>query len=525
LLDFFAGKNDILADDINFIFLIFEFLSSESSLNTANDSIKNIVENTNKNTIATYFESTFRNRLQSLPDTMDKYFIKQKSVFEQKQSNTFSEYIHEGLNDINSFVEKINIATKLASDLLKEEIHNKYIENLYSTSTIDKNQEMRVFDVICRDFPSYARSFLKEKELYEIYQLEYAKKQDFKKILSTKIVAIINDKINTQVKNVFNKKKSEDSENSEKYAILEKKYFKSIDSLNQIILNEIPIVPLDVILINSELENRIQIIDREIRSIVNFNNNFESIVAFTKIDKYLSIVKNFLNVCESILEYNEDGNFLTKIENINFEKIRRYCNNLVDENKADEMQKYLAESGKMHKAIIYDALEQFIVHLDGKEITLIDWGCGQGLASMLVLDYIREKQLDIKIPQVILIDDDVIALNRTIAHIDALSFNEIEILALKSDNIETMNSPQTIQNDITLNLFANDKMPVDWIVLDKINLSQAYFICVSNKDSKFLDELYENISDCLDLKILSNRDGRIGKFQRFEKILRYDRID
>lgn len=521
MLNFFAGENDILADDINFIFLILQFLSSESSLNTANDSIKNIVENTR----VTYFNSTFQKKLQSLPDTIDKYFIKQKSVFEQKQSNTFSEYIHESLKDFNSFFKKMNTATKLASDLLKEELHKKYIENLYSTSTIDKNQKMLVLEMICRDFPSYANSFLKEKELYETYQQVYAKKQDIKEILSTKIVAVVNDKINAQVKNIFSKRKSEDKENSEKYAILEKKYFKSINILNQLILNEIPIVPLDVILINSELENRIQMIDREIESIVNFNNNFESIVAFTNIDKYLSIVKNFLNVCESTLEYNEYGNFLTKIENINFEKIRRYCNNLVDDNKADEMQTYLAENGRMYKAIIYDALEQFIAYLDAKEITLIDWGCGQGLASMLVLDYIREKQLDIKISQVILIDDDVITLSRTIAHVDALSFNEIEILALNNDEIETMNSPQTIQNSITLNLFANDKMPVDWIVIDSTNLPQAYFMSVSNKDSKFLDELYENIGDCLDLEIVSNRDGKIGRFQRFERIFKYHRID
>jgi Leucine-rich repeat (LRR) protein len=223
-------------------------------------------------------------------------------------------------------------------------------------------------------------------------------------------------------------------------------------------------------------------------------------------------------------EFSPYASHIKSIEIPNFEKIRRYCNNLVDENKADEMQKYLAESGKMYKAIIYDALEQFIAHLDGKEITLMDWGCGQGLASMLVLDYIREKQLDIKVSQVILIDDDVIALRHAMVHVNTLSFDEMVMFALKSDDIETINCPQTIQNSITLNLFANDKMPVDWVVIENNNLSQAYFMCVSNKDSKFIDELYENLGDCLDLEIVSNRDGKIGKFQRFERIFKYNCI-
>lgn len=223
-------------------------------------------------------------------------------------------------------------------------------------------------------------------------------------------------------------------------------------------------------------------------------------------------------------EFSPYASHIKSIEIPNFEKIRRYCNNLVDMNKADEMHKYLAESGKMHKAIIYDALEQFIAHLDGKEITLIDWGCGQGLASMLVLDYIREKQLDIKVSQVILIDDDVIALRHAMVHVNTLSFDDMVIFALMSEDIETMNSSQTIQNSITLNLFSNDKMPVDWVVIENNNLSQAYFMCVSNKDSKFIDELYENIGDCLDLETVSNRDGKIGKFQRFERIFKYDRI-
>ena len=77
-------------------------------------------------------------------------------------------------------------------------------------------------------------------------------------------------------------------------------------------------------------------------------------------------------------ELTEYSKYLQSIENINFEKIRRYCNNLQNDNKSDEMQKYLSENGKMYKAIIYDSLEQFISNLDEEVITLIpDYAIGK----------------------------------------------------------------------------------------------------------------------------------------------------
>ena len=133
-------------------------------------------------------------------------------------------------------------------------------------------------------------------------------------------------------------------------------------------------------------------------------------------------------------EVSDYTSFINSIENPNFEKIRRYCNNLTDANKADEMQKYLAENGKMYKALIYDALEQFILQLNGKNLTLVEWGCGQGTASMLVFDYIREKQLDIKASQVILIDNDTKVLSRAMAQVEALTQNTTKIQSINPNN-------------------------------------------------------------------------------------------
>ena len=208
--------------------------------------------------------------------------------------------------------------------------------------------------------------------------------------------------------------------------------------------------------------------------------------------------------------------YIQSITNPSFEKIRRYCNNLTDENKADEMQKYLAENGRMHKALIYDALEQFISQLNEKTLTLIDWGCDQGIASMLVLDYIREKQLEIIVNQVFLIDTNAKILSRAVAHVDSLKQNEIEIITLDCNN--GIKELQKIKNSTTLNLIVNDSLPINWEDVDFNYLNNGCFLCLSNSKKEFVEETYDSIGNFIDIQNVSIRDGKIGKFERFEKI-------
>lgn len=208
------------------------------------------------------------------------------------------------------------------------------------------------------------------------------------------------------------------------------------------------------------------------------------------------------------------------IENLTFEKIRRYCNNLLNDNKADTMQEYLAKNGKMYKAIIYNALEQFIENIDNETITLIDWGSDQGIASMLILDYIKEKQLDINVNQIILIDTDDKILSRAMGQVEVLDFNSASIDAVNISNSQKniVDILQTIENDTTLNLFANDKMPVDYLDIDYTLFKTGYFLCVSNENKEFVTDVSENLKDFMDLENLSIKDGKIGRFTKYERI-------
>ena len=218
-------------------------------------------------------------------------------------------------------------------------------------------------------------------------------------------------------------------------------------------------------------------------------------------------------------ELTEYSKYIQSIENVNFEKIRRYCNNLQNDNKSDEMQKYLSENGKMYKAIIYDSLEQFISNLDEEVITLIDWGCNQGIGSMLILDYIKEKQLNTKVNQIILVDDNSMAMSRAIAQINALKQDDIELLTIQNnDEIEMLKS---IKNNIIINLSINDKIDKNIFKdLDFDIFTDIYFMFLSNDNVNFINDIFEDISLFNNTEDISIRDNKIGRFKRFERIFK-----
>ena len=135
---------------------------------------------------------------------------------------------------------------------------------------------------------------------------------------------------------------------------------------------------------------------------------------------------------------------------------------------------------------------------------------------MLVLDYIREKQLEIKVDQMILIDNDSKALSRAMAQVEALAFEKIDIKAFNSDDLTILES---IENKITLNLIVNDEMPVDSLDINFELLAEAYIMCISNENKEFVDEVYEDIGSFFNSQDVSIRDGKIGKFERYERII------
>ena len=228
--------------------------------------------------------------------------------------------------------------------------------------------------------------------------------------------------------------------------------------------------------------------------------------------------KSIEKISIETINYN---NAIRNIEVPNFEKVRRYCNNLVKNNQADAMQADLANNGKMHKALVYNALEQFIEQLQPNTIDIVDWGAGQGIYSMLIVDYIREKQLDINVGNVILIDNDATVLSRAMAQVNVLAQEDTNVSSL------TMNKAKSIKDfklgNIPLHIFVNDAIDMD--LPKKAFEKEAYYMCLSNDNENFVQKIHTKISSLMNgSEIITNRKAKVGRFKKFEIIFKSPEI-
>jgi len=82
-----------------------------------------------------------------------------------------------------------------------------------------------------------------------------------------------------------------------------------------------------------------------------------------------------------------------------------------------EMFVYLKRYGNMHKAKMDDALNHFPFGEIDHPVEIIDWGCGQGLASIVLMDYIRNYHIHLTINKLTLIEPSELSLRRASLHI------------------------------------------------------------------------------------------------------------
>jgi len=172
-----------------------------------------------------------------------------------------------------------------------------------------------------------------------------------------------------------------------------------------------------------------------------------------------------------------------------YEELQQGTAILQNEYQADS---YLYAYGRMHQAKLLSAFRSISdigILPDEQNIQVIDYGCGQGIGSIVFLDYLRSLQLKVNISQIKLIEPSNIALMRATRNINShFSYIEkrtdITTIHKKLDNIEA-HELTTNSEAIKFHIFSNilDIHDFDLNSLcEKIAKSQAgknYFICVS----------------------------------------------
>lgn len=146
----------------------------------------------------------------------------------------------------------------------------------------------------------------------------------------------------------------------------------------------------------------------------------------------------------------------------------------------DELFGYFKSFGNMHKAKLLSAFEVLPKTFNSK-VNIIDWGCGQGFASMIFLEKYGSEMVN----HITLIEPSVIALKRAALHCKKYSSElSIRTICKKLDNLiaDDFNEPQP---NITIHLFSNI-LDIDGYsqkhlieLIDQTQANENYLVCVS----------------------------------------------
>lgn len=160
---------------------------------------------------------------------------------------------------------------------------------------------------------------------------------------------------------------------------------------------------------------------------------------------------------------------------------------LKDEN---ELNAYLAAYGEMHIIKCMAALQNFpFANIRKYTFEIFDWGCGQGIATLTLLDMLRERKLLGQLRAITLIEPSLEALKRAE---DWITQNASPGIIIKCINKCIPNTEYAVMDEVTcnsqvcINLFSNildiETLSLKWLAQKTGTLANTnYMICIGPK--------------------------------------------
>lgn len=167
--------------------------------------------------------------------------------------------------------------------------------------------------------------------------------------------------------------------------------------------------------------------------------------------------------------------------NNTFESLERGVSILTNE---DQLLAYIFSYGRMHFEKLDTAFEGLHKYIR-KNIEIIDWGCGQGLATISLLDKIQKDSIDVNISNIYLVEPSEKALKRAALH-TAKFRKDIPIITINCD-LDSIEENHFIndKSHSKIHLFSNILDIDHFSMSDLINRIESsfsglnLFICVS----------------------------------------------
>lgn len=129
--------------------------------------------------------------------------------------------------------------------------------------------------------------------------------------------------------------------------------------------------------------------------------------------------------------------------------------------REEQLNAYIYSYGKMHNKKLLNAFDYLPKILFSQEINIIDWACGQGIASISYFDFINKSKLNKNINSIYLIEPSTIALKRASLHLhkcyDKIITINKDLDSLLDDDFFKLNSENNIHlfsNILDIDLFS-----------------------------------------------------------------------
>jgi uncharacterized protein (TIGR02145 family) len=176
-------------------------------------------------------------------------------------------------------------------------------------------------------------------------------------------------------------------------------------------------------------------------------------------------------------------------------------NNSVDKQDSEALlSMYVFAYGKMHAAKLLAAYENLPAD-NLSDIHIIDWGCGQAMATLAYYEYLRNKQLKPIIKSITLVEPSELALKRAALHVHKL-FPTAEIRTVHKDfNSLSIEDIQIEDNQTVLHFFSNvldiECFSIEQLAeLIKKNKTHNFMVCVSPFINEYKNQRLYNFINC-----------------------------
>jgi len=191
-------------------------------------------------------------------------------------------------------------------------------------------------------------------------------------------------------------------------------------------------------------------------------------------------------------------------------------------NNEQQLYKYLMSYGNMHFAKCNYAYDNIPLDFFNNDIEIIDWGCGQALASMTYLDFVKKQNITQIIEKITLNEPSEIALKRGALHIKTFG-NKIDILTIHKDLNGLRTDDFTSNNCVKLHLFSNildidnySSKQLANLIKEKFN-GLNYFVIISPKITDLKTNRIDNFIkefDMQDFELIKSENKNAGEWKR-----------